>query len=158
GANVGTCTRDGTAPGTACRADEIECDDPLFCISSFSDRTCKTVGHNSGDACGPWGACSFDSACVMPDPTDPYHGLCTPPGGAGAPCRTTNPVCDAGLVCQSSRCTHVLALGDSCFAGGRAQVCPSGASCVRESSSGSGGVCRANGTEAGAACRSGANA
>lgn len=160
GALIGTCTPEGSVPGAACRAAAPECDAPLFCIASGGERSCRTIGLAPGDACGPRGACSFDDECIAFEPSEPYHGVCVRPGTRGGACRAEGAACDSGLSCTNTanrafgRCVLDVPSGGTCELGGRGTRCASGTSCVREASGGTTGVCRANGTVAGSACRS----
>ncbi len=156
----GVCTPNGTLAGSACRAGVPECDGALFCISSWVDRTCRTVGRAPGDPCGPNGVCSYDWQCVASDPTIPYEGTCAVAGSLGAGCQTVGGTqCTAGLVCTNvmapaqGRCVTPVTPGGACDLAARVTRCTTGTSCVRATGGGNMGVCVAIGTAAGSLCR-----
>jgi hypothetical protein len=162
GAIRGTCTPNGTVAGSACReGTDSECDEPLFCISSFVDRACKTVGHAAGEPCGAQGACSFDWLCFSPDPTRPYEGICASPGSLGGICNVASPACSTGLTCTNAanptqgRCVHSSITDQPCDLAARATRCTSGLSCARPvgTTTGDMGTCQPIGTVPGSSCR-----
>ncbi len=161
GADIGRCTADGSQPGTPCRSGDDECDAPLFCINSgFIDRRCRTSGTALGGACGTWGACSFDADCANFEPSQPYTGICTNRGEEGGICASTGLACRSGSICTNptnrdfGRCLRIAYTSMPCDVVGRHTRCEANTTCVRESvTTGSDGVCRLDGTRAGAICR-----
>lgn len=117
------------------------CDPPLRCSPGGSaDGTplcVPTVGVNM--QCDPRGflhTCVEGAYCVQ-DPT-PAAGsmdmpVCALPGTrAGAPCRMTEPRCDAPFVCGTGDapvCVRVLSTGEACDPTGATNACPMGQVC-----------------------------
>jgi len=164
GGGFGTCVADGSAHLSACRTGDSECDAPLFCIvDSSRERTCRTVGRASGQRCDNRGVCSFEWPCIVDDPSRPTEGVCRLPGELGTECQNDGG-CTGGRRCigrttnTNGRCLLVVNAGEPCDVERRTNACATGSSCVRSGPSGATGSCVANGTAAGAACRTSAPA
>lgn len=158
-AGNGRCLADGSAHGSACRAGNSECDPGLFCILATSgERACRTVGTSSGARCDDQGACSFEWPCVADEPSRPFEAVCRLPGETGTECQNDGG-CTGGRRCVgrtstvSGRCLSVVATGGACDPDRRTDACEAGASCIPVSGA---PICVANGTTAGAGCRSAA--
>jgi hypothetical protein len=167
------CVVDG-AEGAFCRLSGRPCDAGLRCSGYFrcerapvwpnysvSDGECVAGVCPEGRTCdsgrciptqGEGGPCFSDATCTEPLRclrTD-ARGVCTRPGGRGAPCRLNSPTaCDEGLSCSRDRCLPPTSTDGSCVPG--LTVCPEGLSCAERANGAH--RCVPDGTERGTDCR-----
>jgi hypothetical protein len=118
------------------------CDGALACsMGGAADGTSICVGTVAvGQMCdvrGFMNTCATGSTCAEdpspPDGTMPTSVCATPGTHAGAACRTSDPRCDAPLVCgtgDAPMCVRVLNPGDNCDLMGAANACPTNLHCL----------------------------
>ncbi len=127
------CFAQGTAGGL-CRTGSSRCDTGLTC-SSAATPTCRAevaLGAEC-DLTGNANYCATGSSCA-PDAMF-AGGRCVADGtAAGSTCRTTGPMCDAGLNCQAFNGRNVCqgTAGDMAACDWRygSVTCPTGATCL----------------------------
>jgi hypothetical protein len=145
--NTTSCLASG-AQATPCLADGT-CDAGLTCASGNACEPTSTIVAD-GATCNGTGTafCQLGSSCSTPSYT------CVADGAPAGACRTSAPVCDAGLVCTSFSCVMPIAVGQTCTVD-EGSPCVAGSSCVSATPgvAGSNGSCIVQGT-VGGACRS----
>lgn len=158
GTRAGTCRPSGTVAGSAC-VNRMCSGMGLTCNTTNDVNIC--VGNvMTGAACSFTSPCPMGNVCYLQRPENRDTGVCFAPGLEGGPCRLTGAACDSGLSCtqamptmeNTGRCVRRVATGMPCSLFGTI-ACMEGAACIRETSTGLMGVCRAAGTAAGTACR-----
>ncbi|MBP6831421.1 MAG: hypothetical protein KA978_11615 [Deltaproteobacteria bacterium] len=156
GAATGTCVVDGN-DGARCRTSGAACETGLICSGTASATTsrCRTRVE-LGAACDPVGErnlCATNSGCV----SSPVGWTCVALGSRGGICRPSGTRCDSGLTCISGTpndyCRERLSsAGAMCDAANQATLCATNSSCLATAGQ-TVGACTANGTAAGADCR-----
>ncbi len=160
---AGMCTADGTVAGTACTMAGMCSGAGLMC--GMAPNLFCTANANVGETCNPRATCATNSSCRLGVGTggaggtfDVYQGSCVTDGAAGGRCRVTAPNCDGTLMCSNmtdpanGACTATLAAGAPCVYG--INGCGMDLTCVHTPGmGGTVGTCVANGTQAGAGCR-----
>ncbi len=161
GGLIGTCTPNGTAAGTACRATAPACDGMLACRAAAEGAAprCATVVA-TGALCDSNRDCADGARCFLTDLSDRTIGRCGVDGGEGGGCNGAAPLCTpATLTCsntdtpENGLCQNVRTAGMPCTR--PVDACAEGLTCVLNEGSLTVGTCRAEGTVAGAECRAG---
>lgn len=158
GGAIGTCRANGTVARTACRGSAPRCDGNLQCLSQVegAPALCVNVAMTGG-ACNDETYCPDNNTCYLTDLSNRVAGRCGAVGTAGGPCGTTTTRCTAPAVCsatdvtQDGICQNEATEGMPCVR--PISTCAAGLTCVLNAGSQSDGVCRRDGTVAGAECR-----
>lgn len=156
--SVGRCADAASLPGMTCSSANT-CVNGLTCNTGVSPTRCLGAAAAAGEVCTAFVPCATGSVCFLTDPTDRTRGRCFADGVDGGRCRTTGAPCGTGLSCTntttpaSGRCVRVATTGETCelYPGG--VICATGTACARGEGSATAGTCVAEGTAAGAACR-----
>ena len=156
GATVGACVADGNE-GARCRTSGTACEAGLICSGTASATTSRCRTRVAvGAACDPVGEsnlCALGSGCIP----SPVGWTCVADGSRGGFCRTSGTRCDSGLSCITGTINdfcreRLTAAGAMCDASNQATICATNSSCLATAGQ-SVGACTANGTAAGADCR-----
>jgi hypothetical protein len=156
--SVGRCTDAATAAGMACAAGACA-GLGLTCNTGVAPARCNGAAAAVGEVCTAFVPCVAGSVCFLTDPTDRTRGRCFADGREAGRCRATGAACDAGLVCTvpatpaSGRCARVATASEPCELFVAGVVCATGTACARDAGSTTAGHCLADGTAAGANCR-----
>ncbi len=153
--SVGRCANAASLPGMTCAG---TCTAGLTCNTGVSPARCFGAAVAAGEVCTAFVPCATGNVCFLTDPTDRTRGRCYADGASGGRCRSTGAPCNTGLACTSAtpasgRCVRVATTGESCELYPAGVTCGTGTVCARTEGSALVGTCVAEGTAAGAACR-----
>lgn len=139
----GVCVADGTAPRTACRADQ-SCDAPMACHGS----TCLVIGTANAPCSLDECSCATGLWWLATSVNDPLPGTCKADGQLGGRCHRDVYTCDVGTCGGHGNCITQVATGGACDLFQRTTECQRD-TCVAQGSLAS-AVCTS--TSAGAPC------
>jgi hypothetical protein len=105
----GVCVADGTAPRTACRADQ-SCDAPMACNGSICLVTGTADAPCSLDEC----RCGIGLRWLGTSLLDPLPGTCKADGQLGGSCHRDVYTCDVGMCGIHGTCVTQVETGGTC--------------------------------------------